>query len=432
MNTKEIKGISPFILFLPFLLIYVFCVLYFHTDRMDGDEARYIQFAQNLLHGFYSPAYPDINLINGPGYPIILMPFVALDMPLISITLFNALLHYLSVILLYKSIFILIDSYKYALLVAVCWGSYFLAWQEMPCILTETVTLFLIALFSYQVLSLFKEHVFFYRPIVLAGITLGFLILTKVIFAYALLCVLAISIFFYTLNTRDIAYKKIMFISIAACIVISPYLFYTYRLTSNVFYLSSEGGKVLYWMTSPSQDEYGDWNNSFYTANCIDTTAFCNSDFIRKNHEADIEQINNTKTVLESDSLFKAMAIRNIKAHPVKYLKNWFSNIGRLLFGFPASYYFQNPKTLIRIYINSFLVIGMLYSFVLTLLNWKNIPLQIRFLVVLVFIYLFESSLVSAYPRQFYVVVPILLIWITYILKNTLKINLSVQLPDKP
>ena len=270
-----------------------------------------------------------------------------------------------------------------------------------------------------------KADRFQYQTIVSAGLTLGFLILTKVIFAYAVLGLLLFTTLLYLLNNRAATYKKLVFVLLTAMLVISPYVFYTYQLTSKFFYLSSEGGKVLYWMTSTSENEYGDWNNNSYTANCKGPNDFCNADLIRKNHDVDMQRINNTKTVLEADSLFKAMAIRNIKAYPAKYIKNWFANIGRLLFGFPASYYFQSPTTLVRIYINSFLLLGMLYSFVITVFNWKNIPTSIRFLAVFVLLYLFCSSLVSAFPRQFNVIVPILLIWISYIVKSTIHVRFS-------
>src|SRR5690348_11128528 len=67
---------KPFLAFLPFLLLYAALILFLNNDALFGDEGRYLQFAHNLLHGFYSPPPPDINLWNGPGFPVYLMPFV--------------------------------------------------------------------------------------------------------------------------------------------------------------------------------------------------------------------------------------------------------------------------------------------------------------------------------------------------------------------
>ncbi|MDP3014343.1 MAG: hypothetical protein Q8M92_08890, partial [Candidatus Subteraquimicrobiales bacterium] len=112
---------------------------------MEGDEGRYILFAQNLLHGFYSPPAPDINLWNGPGYPIILMPFVAMRMPLIFITLMNAVFQYLSIVLLFKAM-IQFVTFRKALLFSLYWAFCYSSYSYMSYILTEAFTVFLITL----------------------------------------------------------------------------------------------------------------------------------------------------------------------------------------------------------------------------------------------------------------------------------------------
>jgi hypothetical protein len=48
---------------------------------------------------------------------------------------------------------------------------------------------------------------------------------------------------------------------------------------------------------------------------------------------------------LERDDAFKAQALRNIAAHPAKYLRNWLANVGRLLFSYPYSYTEQKTST---------------------------------------------------------------------------------------
>jgi hypothetical protein len=66
---------------------------------MFGHEARYYHYTGCMLNGYYSSPTPDINLWSGPGYPILLLPFVALKLPLIAITLLNAFLFYVSAVL---------------------------------------------------------------------------------------------------------------------------------------------------------------------------------------------------------------------------------------------------------------------------------------------------------------------------------------------
>lgn len=119
-NMQKITS-NPYLLFSPFLLLFALIVLKFHTDAFEGDESRYYQFAINLINGFYSPPAPDINLWNGPGYPIILIPFAALGAPLILITLLNALFQYLSIVLLFKSLRRYASYYK-SVAISIAWG----------------------------------------------------------------------------------------------------------------------------------------------------------------------------------------------------------------------------------------------------------------------------------------------------------------------
>jgi hypothetical protein len=408
MRIQTYKDTSPFLLFVPFLFLYIVYVIHFHTDQMLGDEARYYQFAENLLHGFYSPAFPNIDLINGPGYPIILMPFVLFKLPLLSITLFNALLHYLSIILVFKSIQLITNSFKVSLIIGICWGAYFLAYQEMACILSESYTLFLISAFSYLILDIQHQKNVRLGSILMAGICLGMLILTKVLFAYVLILLVIIVTTYYFRNKQSTAILKPLLVLLISFSTITPYLIYTYSITGKFFYLSTEGGKVLYWMTSLNEEEFGDWNNNNFDANCSNKS-FCNAPLIAKNHQVDIDKILKTKTVLEADSLFKAMAIANIKSNPVK------------------SYYFQSPTTLVRIYINSIVLLAMVYSFLVFLWNWKTVPIEMIILIAFNLIYLGLSSLFSAYPRQFTVIVPTILILTTYAIRKSVKINLKIE-----
>ncbi len=68
---KTLKGIkNPYLLFSPFLILFIVYVLIFLTDGHSGDQPRYLRFARNLIHGSYSP--PEVDLRNGPGYPLII------------------------------------------------------------------------------------------------------------------------------------------------------------------------------------------------------------------------------------------------------------------------------------------------------------------------------------------------------------------------
>ena len=87
--TKWYSGLNIYYKLTPFLLLYLIICIVFAPHENVGDEGRYLYFANNLLSGFYSPPYPEINLWNGPGYPLFLAPFIFFELPLIALRLLN-------------------------------------------------------------------------------------------------------------------------------------------------------------------------------------------------------------------------------------------------------------------------------------------------------------------------------------------------------
>src|ERR1035437_6497248 len=156
MKTYEKYQITknPFLLFAPFLLLYIALVLIFPTHGVIEDEDRYLMFSEHLLHGFYSWPAPNIDIGSGPGYPILIMPFLALNLPLIFITLLNAILYYLSIILLFKSLQQIV-SFRITLICCLFWACFFNSYENMTLILPETFTAFLISLLLFNVLVAF-------------------------------------------------------------------------------------------------------------------------------------------------------------------------------------------------------------------------------------------------------------------------------------
>ena len=435
MNNIKISR-NPFLIFLPFLAFYVAIVIIFHVDSMNlhGDEERYYNFAQNLIHGFYSPPPPDINLTNGPGYPIILIPFVALGLSTLFIALTNAIFYYLSVVFLFKAAREL-SSFRIALIFALFWACYYNSYADMIYVLTESFTCFLIAVlifallkaYQYQSSSSNKSR----KYVWLSGFLLGYLVLTKIIFGYVLAVLLIACIFLFLLNRKNINNKKSIFIIIIAFFFTLPYLIYTYNFTGKIFYLGSPGSDSLYWMSTPYKNEYGDWYGDLsIKPNQKDINRVPGYlDSLKLHHDQDYEKI--FKYVgTEREEIFRNIAISNIKTHPVKYLENCFSNIGRLLFSYPYSYTLQNNKTLLRIPLNGIILLFSMFCLILTFVNWQKTSFAIKFLLFFVSIYLGGTILVTAEVRMFTIIVPILLTWFAYIFDKAIKINFKFNNTD--
>ena len=412
---------NPWLTFLPFLFFYGYVVIINKWPKLYGDEIRYVDFAHNLIHGFYSPSPPHINLWNGPGYPLILVPFIAVHVPVLYITLLNALYLYLAVVFLYKAIN-LVTNHKIALIAALLLALYPNDQAVLPILYTEAFTSFLVSLLLYFVASGYiKEKP---RFIILAGLALGYLTLTKIIFGYVLVICLAACLFMLLFKKSRIYYLKPVRILLIALVVTLPYLVYTYSLTGKMFYWGDSGGMSLYWMSSPYEHEYGDWKLPELTNNqypILFKSAEAVS-LLKKNHSKEIKAILKHNE-FEQDVLFKQKAIENIQKHPFKFLKNYYYNFSRMLFNFPYSYSYQDGAIVENILIGSLILWACVAGIILTGLNWRRVISPVRFMLLITGVYLALSGALSSYPRQLDVMVPVLLFWIAYLIANIKTIN---------
>ena len=343
---------NPYLLFSPFLLFYIMWVLIFQVNLLSGDEYRYVYFADNLLHGFYSPPAPYVDIPNGPGYPIILMPFRLFRLPILCMKLMNAIFLYLAVVFLFKSL-IQVVSFRKALIFSLFLGCYYISFKLMPLIYTEIFTLFLISLLAYLIMRAFDPGKTT-KYVLLSGFVMGYIALTKVIFGYVLLCMLIGTLLLWILR-RNLDHKKGLIIILMAFATTLPWLIYTYHLTGRVFCWTSVGGNNLYWLSSPYKNEYGNWYSDIRTGSDSATQVHEDLKFfvpggidsLELHHKDDYTEINKYSGV-ERDDVYKWLTIKNIKSHPGKYLQNCVSNVGRMLFDYSVFLFPSNARSFIK------------------------------------------------------------------------------------
>jgi 4-amino-4-deoxy-L-arabinose transferase-like glycosyltransferase len=402
---------SNLLIYITTIYIAIFFALFFAgkiSERCIADECGYIQFSINLINGFYSPPAPDINLWWGPGYPIFLVPFIALGLNRITIVFINVLISLLIIILLYKTSRQYLST-RYSKIVTSIWCLYYPNFQNSFSALSEPLATFLIIFFIYSFVKYFFTKNRLYS--MLAGLSLGILVLTKVIFSYVILFLIVLLIPFYFFQQfRGITARIGAMIAVAFLVTV-PYQLYTFSLTGKLYYFSNAGGHQLYFMTSPHPGEFGEWNNFSFTANCnIDPVIPCNSDKFFKNHGEIIGYALKLNPV-ERDNYLKKVALENIRNFPVKYLKNYINNFSRMLFNVPHSYFYQRERTIIRFLSGSFMLTFIIFSLFYSIINFKKLSFSIILIAAFILIYLGVQLLVSAYPRQFDIIVPALLVW---------------------
>ncbi|KQC33179.1 hypothetical protein AAU57_07530 [Nonlabens sp. YIK11] len=394
----------PVLYLLPLLLLYIVVALLTIDTELGGDQARYLMYAQNIIDGGYAIDGP-LFLWNGPGYPIILAPFVWLGMPLAALKFINVFFLFSGIVLFYRTCLRFL-SVRHAL-----WGAYLLGLYypqvsfSLRYLLSEGFAFFL----ASTILFLFCEILnrFSIKKLILASLALGFLILTKVIFAYVVLgfiCVLLVLIAFRTFKAK--CYRLILICLLANAVTL-PYLTYTYSLTGEFPYYANSGGQCLYWLSTPYEGEQGEW------------VLVRGREFEKKpqfeNHNEFFNSIETLEPV-EKDKYLKEKAFENILSYPKKFLKNYISNVSRLFLDIPNSYTYQEFSFILLAVPNSFLFVFICLSTVMMIPLRKRLPLVVTASAAFAIIYLLGSSLLCAYSRMLFPALPFLFFWIFYMI----------------
>lgn len=401
---------APIVQLLPLLLFYLAFVLLKSKPDMIWDEGRYFQGALNILRG-YLASEETLFLWNGPGYPLYIAPFAALGLPLLAAKLGNALLLFLALVRFHGALR-LIDAEKGSLLVTYALGAYlFLHGALMEMLMTECLSAYLVCGAAYHYLhSIHRPE----RPGAqagLAGLHLGYLALTKVFFGYAVTFgLLAAGAWWLGSRLRGRAAGAqsparqgalACGLALALCL---PYLGYTYRLTGKPFFWSNSGGSQLYCMTLIEKELLGDWLN--FEAVLVYPEFF-------KGQVGFYRELS-AMNYVSRDQAMKAAAIRNIKSHPSKYFRNWRANINRMVFGFPVSRYPNSDPELStgnRSFVYAFPFFLGLFMAPAGWARRKSVPAGVHACLAFGAISLGGLSLLSAFPRMVFPMLPLLALW---------------------
>jgi hypothetical protein len=392
-----------FIRLVPLLLIYA--LVFAGTDLPESarsDAVRYLWFAENLTQGFYSPQV-KINLWNGPGYPMVLVFTVGLNLPLITARLINIAFMFLAAVYFYLTLRQYVRP-PTATIATYALGLWPPALKMLTQIMAEPVSLFLVCGFVFH-LSRVHQRIENRRVhLAVASVYLGYLALTRVIFGYVILAALLVLLVVYLIR-RTTSLRRDILVCCLALLVCLPYLFYTYSLTGRVFYWSMAGGMSLYWMSSPYEGELGDWHTMRATTKQPELT---------KNHGAFLAELGKL-SLIERDDALKHKAIQNIREHPAKYFRNWVANLGRLAINYPKSYTDQKPETLLDIIPSMVALIMFCLCIPSVYSRSSQIPHELWVLLLIALIYLGGTSLVSAFQRFQLPLVPIGFLWISFV-----------------
>ena len=419
MILKKIK-IYPWISNIPILIIFLLIISFYAKNIPVSDGIRYWDTSSKFISFFSNVNLVDTYLFkDGPFYPFVLSILRFFGFPLIACIYFNAFFIYLSSIYFFKSLNFFLNK-KYSLIF--CYLLFFIDpflfyWSTK--LYTEPLSIFLVCLFIFSLVSYFnnkKSNKYLY----ITSITFGLLSLTRVIFAYVSISLFLIFLFKFFITSDKINAKKFLKISSFSILFIIPYLLFTFSITGKKFFLSSTGGSLIYWTSSPYKTDLGEWH-VFNMDDLKDHLAYrynyvtgVDSTLQKTVNDKIIEKIKNDHKNLinslvgynqiERDSILKNKAYANIKENPISFLKNWVLNAGRLLIGYPHALYFKPPYSPLLSLLNilkSSLVLFIFLGSLLFLLFKNKDDKILKYFMIIAIIYLGGQSLLAVQSQRF-------------------------------
>ncbi|MEZ5385041.1 MAG: glycosyltransferase family 39 protein [Prosthecobacter sp.] len=371
------------------LVLYVAVTLVADRPDLIWDEGRYLWYGRNLTHGAYTtPEKPD--LINGPGYPLVLAALLLLKTPLLGLRMFNAVLMALAAWFGYRAV-LPYAGRRWALGVALITALHPNLIRTAPYLMTEAVAVCCIAGFAWAFATALRADRMKWAVILASAFALAWLTMTRVFFGNVIMA----SIVFIALllplwkSARRQLLRALTVLALAFAMCV-PWLAYTKAKTGDTLCWSTNGGELLYWATSTNEGENGHWFSEEDAQNKPELVASGHRDFYQAHFYLPMK---------EREAALKKKALENIRANPKGVFKNWLCNWGRLLFGFPRSYQTEEFATLVLVAVNGPLILAVLVTLWVGWRHRRSIPPEVLLLALMTSIYLGGTSLLPGLPR---------------------------------
>lgn len=420
---QEKPFLRPLLSFLPLLVIYTVIVLLFSSNELRPDENRYLEYATNLTQGFYADT-DNPEIWSGPGYPLVITPFVLAKAPFIAIQLLNVVFLIGAVVFLFKTLSMYFKP-RQSIVICYLFGLYPPMLRYMVFIYTESFAILCTCGFLYYAIKLHKQASNKLQNSLISGLFLGLLVLTRVTFGYVITFALILYLVVYLFKKSKKIYHTliILFSGFVLCV---PFLIYTYSVTGQFFSWGTNGGAVLYWHSTPFENEYGDWISPTVVIDPDKEHPYYDTSKVIENHYAFIHEVENpSHSAVQKDNLYKEKAFKNMKQYPMEYLKNTGASALRLFFEYPISYKTQSMKTYLYLLPNIFLVVFLILAAYVSLRKIRLIPMDIRFIAIISLFYIGILILLTGRVRHLLPIVPLLVFYISFILERFTKFEIT-------
>jgi hypothetical protein len=378
--------------------IYAIIIALRGNGELEGDEMRYYQQAVNLIRGYFIDPHSQ-ELLNGPGYPLALVPLVKAGAPLLVLRLLNALFAGVGFMAFWKLARHYL-SHGWALVFAgICWLHPVLL-RQADGIMTEILSQALIGGTALLLVRSLDEERSSAKSILQAAAMLTVLTMTRVIFGHVTTALLgaAVAAWLVLKSWRGIA-SRTLCIAVTSLVLCVPYLIYSHSITGQWMKWSNSGGELMYWLTSHHPGENGNWYS--------EEDAILRPE-LAPNHKAFFEKVLATPPV-HRERLYSEKTkehLQDPKAVAINYLSNW----TRLFFGFPSSFELQRITALGAVLFNGMLLVSLSAGALLAWMRREPLPRSLVVLCLVGLIYMGGSSLAPSQPRYLLPAYPLLLL----------------------
>lgn len=315
--------------------VLLFASLLLRPGPPTGDEGPLIAAAHRLLQGRYAVIGTMDGtkfLWHGPGLPALLAPLVALEAPLDALRLTSPLLMFAAVLLFYRLLRLNL-GHRASLIGAYALGLYGPAYYVLGTVAKDPLALVL-SIATLDGTARYVKHGR-RRHAVQAGLCFGGLVMTRLEYGWVVAATLVFALAWWAVRAAGRRRRvrgtgtprRWALVCAVAMLVCVPWLAYTYALTGHAFYWGNSGGISLYWMSSPSPSQLGQWHAPHVVSSSPALAVY-----------RPFFHYLATLPPLQRDLTLQQVAITQALGHPAKYALNLVANLGRTFFGLPFSF----------------------------------------------------------------------------------------------
>lgn len=389
-----------------------------YSSVPSADEGWYHLTATQFAQGnFFDSTRGEIV---APGYPLFLAGLVRLGIPLWGLKAANVILLIGGLWFLYKMARLFVSE-RASLITVTILALHPLLLRWVPFLMTESFSFFCMAGFLFCFCSLLRRKTFSTWTLLFTAAFFATLCLTRSLFAYAAIVEIVACCVLAGIHRKGNPFPfwragSAFLLGLFMCV---PYLLGTHAQTGKMFYWSSYGGGLFYWISSPYEDEHGDWHCTEHVSE-NPTLAARHLEFLTATEALPLDQ---------REAAYRSKAMKNIRQNPSKLIRNWVDNASRLLFGTPRS--FKNERAITHIYIWPHVCVVLLcaLSVLIVAKRWRDVPPAVQILALLALTYFGASMLLPAMPRYLVPILPIVALWLAFVFSRLVHLRL-VRAPE--